>query len=93
MLIFLLNDQKLPWTDFQERFDFDDFEDYLKERMKPQYQYQVIEMCPQSLKPLLRKVMLLDFKDDPPYDEIISTLQEEIEKEMRTASRFGQVGH
>jgi hypothetical protein len=83
IMIFLLNGT-LPWTDFGKKFkemNFS-FDDYLKERLKMVYQMESIDMCPVSLRPIFRKVMLLGFKDVPPYEEVIQILKKEIIKEI-----------
>lgn len=42
--------------------------------MKNKYEFECINMCPRTLQGLMQKVMLLKYKDEPPYDEIISSL-------------------
>ena len=59
-----------------------EFDDYLKERLKMEYQTESINMCPVSLRTIFRKVMLLGFRDVPPYDEVIQILKKEIIKEI-----------
>ena len=74
----------MPWTDFGKKFKDTNFtfDDYLKERLKMEYQTESIDMCPSSLKPIFRKVMLLGFRDAPPYEEVIQILKKEIIKEI-----------
>ena len=47
IMIFLLNGS-LPWTDFGNKFKDNNFtfDDYLKERLKVEYQIKSIDMCP-----------------------------------------------
>ena len=82
-MIFLLKGS-LPWTEFGKKFkDMNfTFDDYLKERLKLTYQMETIEMCPNALRPIFRKIMLLGFTDLPPYDEVIEVLKKEIIKEI-----------
>lgn len=70
IMIYLLNDGTLPWTDFGKKFKHLNFtfEDYLMERIDIKYCKQIVEMCPNSLKPLLKKIMVLEFTEEPPYD-------------------------
>ena len=93
-MIFLLNGS-LPWTDFGKKFKHLNFtfDDYLKERLKKEYQKESIDMCPNSLKPIFRKVMLLGFKAVPPYDEVIEVLKKEIIKEIQLGSNLEPVNH
>jgi len=50
-------------------------------------------MCPESLRGLMRKILLLRFSDIPPYDEIIEALKQEIIKEVRIGPDLEPINH
>lgn len=51
IVIYLLTGQ-LPWDDFEDRFDENDFSGMLRERLKPVYLEKLFEVVPPSLKHL-----------------------------------------
>jgi hypothetical protein len=59
------------------------FEDYIKERLDIKYTWMVIDMCPQSLKCLFKRVITMGFEDEPPYAEIIQAFKNEILKDVK----------
>lgn len=50
-------------------------------------------MCPQPLKPIMKKVMLLSFNEDPPYEEIIDKLKLEIAKNLEIGPDLEPIIH
>lgn len=82
-MIFLLNG-RLPWSDFGKKFKGNNFtfDDYLRERVNIKYSKEVMEMCPDNLKAIMKKVMLLGFTDTPPYAEIIEKIKREIARDV-----------
>lgn len=56
IMIYLLNNCQLPWSNFVRDFKDENykFSDYLKERLKVKYTKELIKMCPEALKPILK---------------------------------------
>jgi hypothetical protein len=50
-------------------------------------------MCPESLRDLMRKVMMLNYQIDPPYDEIIEKIKREIIKEVKIGPDLETIDH
>ena len=70
IMIYLLSNSSLPWSDFGKKFKGKNFtfEDYLRERIDVKYSREVMDLCPHNLKVIMKKVMLLGFMDTPPYE-------------------------
>ena len=50
-------------------------------------------MCPESLRDIMRRILLLRFQDVPPYDDIIDALKQEIIKEVRIGADLEPIIH
>ena len=84
VMIFLLNQGPLPWPDMNRDFKGANynFDDYLSERLKSKYSQRVMNLCPESIKEVMLKVMQLQYEEEPPYEEMIAQLKQEIVKEV-----------
>ena len=76
VLIYLLNGQKLPWSDFQTRFKDANmqFSDFLRHRLKRYYSRELFTKIPENLQVCLKRVMCIKFNEEPPYDQILQCL-------------------
>ena len=76
-MIYLLNNNKLPWSDFVKTFKNQNyrFSDYLRERLNIKYTKEVIMMCPKELRKITKYVLSMKFNEEPPYNEIIDLLK------------------
>jgi len=95
VMIFLLNNGSLPWTDFGKKFKGNNytFEDYLRERVNVKYSREVMDLCPDNLKGIMKKVLLLGFVDTPPYDEIIDKIKKEIARDVQIGPDLEPIIH
>lgn len=84
LLIYLLNDNKLPWSDFCVRFKDQNYEfkDYLVERLKLKYSQRQYKLVPDGLKKLFKKVFTLKFEEDPPFAVLREALVNEYNNEV-----------
>eukprot|EP00353_Schmidingerella_taraikaensis_P010003 CAMPEP_0185569004 /NCGR_PEP_ID=MMETSP0434-20130131/1771_1 /TAXON_ID=626734 ORGANISM="Favella taraikaensis, Strain Fe Narragansett Bay" /NCGR_SAMPLE_ID=MMETSP0434 /ASSEMBLY_ACC=CAM_ASM_000379 /LENGTH=396 /DNA_ID=CAMNT_0028183663 /DNA_START=258 /DNA_END=1450 /DNA_ORIENTATION=+ len=78
VLIYLINKAKLPWSDFEDKFKGSNkrFGDFLRERLKKKYSVRLLQMVPAHLQPICKRVLCLNFEEEPPYDAILKCLQE-----------------
>lgn len=86
MMIYLLNDNYLPWCDIERKYDNEgmEFKDVLRERLEIEYTKKLFTMIPSMLQILsyfleelismLKYVLTLKFDQCPDYDEIISMI-------------------
>lgn len=81
IMVYLLNKNYLPWSDFNSTFKEYEFKDFLRERLELRYTKEVFRLIPRDLRDMFKKVFTLTFEEEPPYDYIIKTINEEIEKE------------
>ena len=88
MLIYLLNNKTLPWSNFEKDFKGQGmiFRDFLAERLKKKYTRQLFKMIPSEMCDCLKKVFMMGFDEEPPYDEILKCLQTCFEESLRTDS-------
>lgn len=86
LLIYLLNDCKLPWSDFMTKFPDQDLKFYFKERLKPIYTEKIYCMAPKRLHRCLRTVMNTGFAEEPHYREILESLSSCFEYYWRKAN-------
>lgn len=95
MMIYLLNDNWLPWSNFSKEFKGNNyqFEDYLRERLNVKYSKEAIMLCPNALRTVFKKILTLNFEDDPPYDELIELMKVEICKEVRIGPDLEPISH
>ena len=77
-MVYLLNGSWLPWINIASEFPEYDLKDWLEERLNFQYTQELFEMVPKSLRSTIKKVLMLDFEDEPPYDVIIDKLKMEL---------------
>jgi hypothetical protein len=70
--VYLLHDNKLPWSDFSEKFKEKNFEfkDYLVERLKMKYSQEQYRMVPEGLKKLFKVIFKMKYEEVPPYSEL-----------------------
>jgi hypothetical protein len=54
------------------------FGDYLNERLNIKYTKELIQMCPAPLKKILKFILTMRFNQEPPYDELIEQLKQQI---------------
>lgn len=50
-------------------------------------------MCPVALRLILKRVMMLNFEEEPPYDDIIELMKLEICKEVRIGPDLEPIIH
>lgn len=85
IMIYMLNHNHLPWDKVYKQSIGPDpdknFASLLSERLKPIYSKKAMQMLPRGIRPIFKKVFTLNFKEEPPYEEIIITLRNEIYKE------------
>jgi len=75
LLIYLLNQCKLPWSDFNKRFDAQtEFLKMLNERTKACYTRQLVAITPKSMRNCVKRVLGLGYEEEPPYDYILECL-------------------
>ena len=81
LLVYLLNDNKLPWSDFGEKFKNKNyqFKDYLVERLKLKYSQEEYKMVPENLKKLFKLIFKMKYEEEPPY----AALREQFKKEQQ----------
>jgi hypothetical protein len=84
-MVYLLNNSYLPWSDFHKRFKDQNFEfkDFLRERLEIKYTKEVFRITEKPLRDMLKKVLTLQFDEEPPYDWIIEKLTNEIKKKIK----------
>jgi hypothetical protein len=92
-MIYLLNGSWLPWINIASEFPEYDLKDWLKERLNFQYTQEFFEMVPKSLRSTIKKVLMLDFEDEPPYDLIIDKLKKELLKNVELGPDMQPIGH
>ena len=75
-MIYLLNNNSLPWDDFHRKFKHKNFEfkDFLLERLQIEYSQKAYRMTAQNLRPMFKKIFTLKFEQEPPYDMILESL-------------------
>jgi hypothetical protein len=80
IMIYLLNKNYLPWNDFHKKFQDTNYEfkDFLLERLDLKYTKEVFKLIPRSLRDMLKKILTLQFEEEPQYDVIIEKLQSKI---------------
>lgn len=85
IMIFLLNENKLPWSNFNSKFKDQDksFSDYLGERLEIQYVRQLFKMVPKSFRSVLKEILVLTFDQKPKYDYYIDKIKVEMMKEVQ----------
>ena len=52
-----------------------------------------MELCPVSLKDIMKKVMRLGFMDTPPYEEIIEKLKKEVARDVQIGPDLEPIIH
>ena len=92
-MIYLMNGNKLPWSNFAK--DFPDFslKEFLNERLLFQYTQAIFEMVPKSLRSTIKKVFMLNFEEEPPYDMIIEKLKKEVLKNVKLGPDLQPMNH
>lgn len=88
IMIYLLNNGSLPWSNFHSKFEGYEFKDFLKERQKIEYTKALFDMVPKSLRGLIKKILTLSFEEEPPYEKIIEKLKKELKKESDEHHKF-----
>ncbi len=64
VLIYMLNDSRLPWSDFASATDIS-FTRRLQERTKKKYVKKLFMMCPKELRSCLSQVMQMPYQEEP----------------------------
>ena len=82
LLIYLMNNNKLPWSDFDNQKDFS-FKDCLKQRLKKSMMEKLFTMIPCYLCDCLKCALSQSFKEKPPYIYLLYILNESFEKAVR----------
>jgi hypothetical protein len=82
IMVYLLNKNYLPWSDFNTKFKEYEFKDFLRERLELKYTKEVFRLIPRDLRDMFKRVFTLTFEEEPPYEYIINSIREEIEKEQ-----------
>ena len=95
LMVYLLNDKKLPWSGFKEKFEGRHFTfgDYLKERSGPSYMTGLIDMAPRSMFKLLKKCFTAEYEVEPPYEELIQMIKEQLVQEIRIGADLQPILH
>ena len=70
-MIYLINQNFLPWSDFSNQFKDYEFKDFLRERLEVKYTKEVFKIIPKDLREMFRRVFTLTFEEEPPYDYIM----------------------
>ena len=83
-MIYLIGKNKLPWSDFGKRFKDEgyDLKQMLIERQKFVYTEELFDIVPKPLKGIVKKILMLSFDEEPPYDLIIEKIKREILKNV-----------
>lgn len=60
IMVYLLNGQNLPWSEFHKKFKGMkyEFRDFLKERLDIKYTKKVFQMMPKSLRHICKKIFV-----------------------------------
>lgn len=84
-MIYLLNQNKLPWSNFNNKFkDLDkSFSDYLGERLELCYTRELFKMVPKSFRTALKEILVITFDQEPRYDYYIEKIKFEMMKEVK----------
>ena len=93
IMVYLMNNNSLPWSEFHKQFKDFEFKDFLKERLDLKYTKELFRMIPKSLTKLFKKILLMQFDEEPMYDLIISSLMAEIQKDIRLGPDLQPVTH
>ena len=73
-MIYLLNGNKLPWGSMVKDNPTYELSDFLQERLDLKYTKMIFDIVPKSLRNTIKKIFMLGFEDDPPYDLFIGKL-------------------
>ena len=90
IMIYMLNDNKLPWSDFQMKNDDgeDSFSEFLNQRLDLKYTKELFKMSPRSLRRVLREILVLKFDEKPNYRHYIDKIKAEMMKEVEIGPNF-----
>lgn len=85
ILIFLLNNQYLPWCDLLNRPDGQkpDLRYMLKERLDFKFTRKLFALIPHGLSDCLKKVLTLNFDETPDYNYYRETIKACLKKSLR----------
>ncbi len=70
-----MNKNRLPWY-CKGYKNPDDFKEMLQARYERCMIKEIINWAPPKIKNCLVKILKLNFKDKPPYDELLTTLED-----------------
>ena len=78
LLIYLINNSRLPWSDFNTKFSGLNMSlsDYLRERLKKKYYTFEQFKLPKDLHDCLKLVLRLRFDSEPPYKYILQCINQ-----------------
>ena len=84
IMIYLLNDNKLPWSHFNQKFKDTEssFSDYLNERLELTYTKELFKLIPKTFRGVLKEILVLTFDQKPNYDHYIDKIKFEMMKEV-----------
>jgi len=61
IMVYLLNRNYLPWSDFNSKFKEYEFKDFLRERLELKYTKEVFRLIPKDLRDMFKRVFTLTF--------------------------------
>ena len=88
LMIYLLNGSWLPWINIASEFPEFDEKDWLEERLNFRYTHELFQMVPKSLRSTIKKIFILNFEEEPPYDMIIDRLKMELLNNIELGSNM-----
>lgn len=71
LMVYLINRNYLPWINFGVEFPENNLQFHLSKRLDFCYIEEFFKIVPKSIKSMVKKVMILAFEDEPPYDYVI----------------------
>ena len=84
MLIYMLNQSRLPWSCLANQTQLS-FTQLLLERTREKYIQQLYKMCPVELLECLSMVLNMSYEQEPPYDDILRCLQSCFDKAVQAS--------
>ena len=90
ILIYLLNSNKLPWSDFSKRYKNQKLGliDILKKKTQKKYMRQLFQSCPFDLQQCLMETLSIEFDQEPPYDRILKCLDDCFQMELKKSRQY-----
>jgi len=87
ILVYLLNDQTLPWSHFEARFEKSSHPEKkaIQHRLFKCYTRQIVNMIPAEMFECFKQIMRCRFDEVPKYNLILQSLQACFEKAVQQA--------